>query len=401
MREYLLELAVRKAEEILRKVSAASLEPLREEALRNWVEYEPGQAELGSVAAVDGSHNTIEFKGFTLYAVLAYGVGADFGSGEVVTRVVGDIDVLQPPGVPGMVQLYREVAEAMTAYLLSGTELLMVDGSIRSLLIHPRPLANMRRLNRALERVEEVFGQEFYGNFWERVRDRLRSMMRGVMPVEPFVSKEVVLGHGLTGAEHMDIAALIGYLEKLMVLRALIERAGVRAGGGGLVYVSKTGRSQLYFKGVITAEGVVPVVSDMLVFAAFTSSAGYSRPVLQSEVLEGEDEVLKALPARGELEHIIKRFFDSVDYVVSYVRLVDGGPLLKLEVPVPAGFGAADSLVRGVIDSMAPTASGGYPYPLIEADRMAKITRKDMIVLARSLGILPSLTGREVLEGWL
>lgn len=401
MKEYLLELAVRKAEEILKKVSAASLEPLREEALSQWVDYEAGPSTLDSIAAVDGSQNAVEFKGFTLYAVLAYGTGAYFSRGDVVTRLVGDIDVLQPPGVPGMVQLYRELAEAIAAYLLSDSALLMVDGSIRALLIHPRPLANTERLNKALARVEELFGTDFYGNLWERVGDRLRSFTRSGEIYEPFVSKELMLRHGLTGADNMDVAALIGYLEKLMVLRALVEKASLRRDGRGLVYVSKTSRSQLYFRDVIGEEGVVPVVSDMLVFASFTRSAGYSKPLLQSETVEGGDAVLKALPSRGELSSIIKEFFDRVDYVISYVRLVDGGPLLKLEIPVPSGSGRAEELVRWYINSMAPTITGGYPYPLIEADRMAKITRKDMLVLLRSLGILPSLTGREVLEGWL
>ena len=401
MNEYLYELALRKAGEILRKVSAASLEPLREHALREWVEYLPPPEEIGSVAAVDGSHNTIEFKAFTLYALLAYGLTSDLVAGEASVRLVGDVDVLQPPGVPDMIQLYRELAEAVAAYLVSGADLLMVDGSVRALLIHPRPLANTGRLNRALTKVEELMGEGFYENLWERVRDRLRALEESDTVVDPFVSKEVVRDHGLVSAEYMDAAALIGYLEKLMVIRALLERKAVGARRRGLVYVSKTSRSQLYFREVIRAENVVPVVSDMHVFSAFTSSPGYSRPLLQSEALEGEDEALKALPARGELGRIIKGFFDGVDFIITYVRLVDGGPLLKLEIPVQAGHPDPEGLVRWFVGALAAVSVGGYPLPLAEADRGARITREEMVLLAKSLGILPSLTGREVLGTWL
>ncbi len=405
MREFLLEIALRKSGELVRRISESSLEPLRELVEEEWSSYEPRSIEPDSFSAIDGSHNTIEFKGFTLYALAGYGVGRH--RSEVYERIVGDIDILTPPGISERVQLLRETAETITAYMLAFTDLVMVDGSIRALLIHPRPLANYLVLAKVSEKTVEKLGEGFYEEYWHMVNENLEELRGKSLIDEPYVSKRIVREKQLYGDEDKNIVALLEYLEKLMVLRRLIEEASTDR--PRLVYVSKTSRTTLYFKSgwkdklAEKNRDEVPVISDILAFTYFTHEPGYSRPLPHTEVRS--DEVhLKHLPSYGELGRIIYRFYNDLDYIITFIRLVEYGPVFKLEIPVPRNMVEKidiERIIRRTMDIMKGLEVNGYPYPLIEADKSSKITRQDMIILARSLGLLPTQTGREVLIEWI
>lgn len=405
MKEFLLEIALRKSGELVKKVSESSLESLRELVVEEWNSYEPRSIVPDSFSAVDGSHNTIEFKGFTLYALAGYGAGRH--KGEVYERIVGDIDILTPPGISERVQLLRETAETITAYMLGFTDLVMVDGSIRALLIHPRPLASHLVLEEVSRKTVEKLGEGFYEDYWHMVNENLEELREKNLVEEPYVSKRIIREKQLYGDEDKNIVALLEYLEKLMVLRRLIEEASMDK--PRLVYVSKTSRTTLYFKrewrDKLAEENrdVVPVISDILAFTYFTHEPGYSRPIPHTET-ESDEKRLKHLPVYGELERIIYRFYEGLDYIITFIRLVEYGPVFKLEIPVPRNTVEKtdlDRIIRRIMDIMKGLEVGGYPYPLIEADKSSKITRRDMIVLARSLGLLPTSTGREVLVEWL
>ncbi len=405
MREFLLEIALRKSGELVRRISESSLEPLRELVEEEWRSYEPRSIEPDSFSAVDGSHNTIEFKGFTLYALAGYGVGRH--RSEVYERIVGDIDILTPPGISERVQLLRETAETVTAYMLGFTDIVMVDGSIRALLIHPRPLANYLVLEKVSQKTVEKLGEGFYEEYWHMVNENLEELRGKSLVDEPYVSKRIVREKQLYGDEDKNIVALLEYLEKLMVLRRLIEKASMDR--PRLVYVSKTSRTTLYFKSgwkdklAEENKDEVPVISDILAFTYFTHEPGYSRPLPHTETRSDETH-LKHLPSYGELERIIYRFYNDLDYVITFIRLVEYGPVFKLEIPVPRNMVEKidiERIIRRTMDMMKGLEVNGYPYPLIEADKSSKITRQDMIILARSLGLLPTQTGREVLIEWI
>ncbi len=391
MKDYLIQLALKKAEIIEKRLSETTLEPLREEAEKEWIQYEPRPFEPESIAGVDGSNNSIEFKGITLYAVLGYAImKKDTG---VVEHLVGDIDILYPPGIAERVRLLREIAEAKAALLSRDAEILLVDGSIRSLLIHPRPLTQYVVLDNAIKEAARLFGEKIFYEIYDRVKEQVSGDPEEW--VEPFVSKALALENNLTTEDKEPIVVLLEYVEKLLSLRLLLESRMSNRRWPGIIYLSKTSRSQLYFKHLREVGGI-PVPSDILVFTYFTSKTGYSRPRLS------EGEPLKQLPGKAGLDRLLGDFFNEIDFIVSYTRLEDRGPVLKLEIPVRrASVKDPSRIVEEAIDYISSISVNGYPYPLIDADKSSKITRQDMLLLAQVLGVLPRLTGREVLEEWM
>ncbi len=394
MREYLLQIALRKAEVIRERLSETTLQPLREKAREEWIPYKPEPREPESTAGVDGSNNSIEFKGITLYAVLGYALAKR--KQGVSEHLVGDIDILYPPGIAERIRLLREIAETKTALLVSDVEVLLIDGSIRSLLIQPRPLARYFVLDRAIDEAVEILGGNVFNEIYERIRRQVDTDPETWQ--DPFVSKTLVLENNLTTEDTEPLVVLLEYIEKLLSLRLLLEKRMKLDEWPKTIYVSKTSRSQLYFKHLRENLGI-PVPSDILVFTYFTSKAGYSKPRLS------EEESIKQLPSKAGLRTLLGEFFDKISFIVSYARLEDHGPVLKLEIPVEKKIigdpSSLTEIVREAVNYISYISVNGYPYTLIEADKSSKITRDDIIRLAHILGLLPRLTGREVLEEWI
>ena len=136
----------------------------------------------------------------------------------------------------------------------------------------------------------------------------------------------------------------------------------------------------------------------MIMFTYASIKSGFSKPL---RIMRRE---LKELPRYGELDDLIGGFYDRIDYILSYVRLEDGGPVLMIEVPVDNSVVSEDSyedLITWFFNQLSSISYRGYPYPLIEVDKLVKITRQDMVNLAQIIGFLPRMTGREVLVEWL
>ncbi len=405
MKDYLLELALRKADVIRSRINVEKLEKLEEIARSFWRPYEPVEVEPGSYSAVDGSQNQVSFKGFTLYAVIGYGLAR---RGDSIDEApVGDIDVLMPPGVPERIQLYRETAEAIASYLVSRTDLVMIDGSIKALLIHPRPLAETYELQQAVRKLEDRLGEGFYREYWRMINKGLGELERGGLIIDPYQSKKIMLREGLVGEEDKPLTALLEYLEKLMILRRVIEEN--RCERPRLLYISKTSRTMEYVREAVEREkkekegkwgkGEEPILlSDIVLFSAFTREPGYSEP----KIIPLRE--VKRLPIEGELGRIIRGFYDNYSIALTFIRLVEGGPVFKLEIPVEGTGEGLGGLVEKhlprILNLLRGLEVNGYPYPLIEVDKTAKITRKDMHTIAMSIGLLPQVTGREVLEEW-
>ena len=397
MRDYLLEIALRKAGVIRSRVSEANLEPLRRVVEEYWKPHDPTELEPASYAAVDGSHNRVDFKGYTLYAVMGYGLARI--NDRVVEAPVGDVDLLLPPGVSERIQLYRETAEAIAAYKVSRSDLLMIDGSLKALLIHPRPLAGELALRSAINKAEERLGEDFFQEYWEGINKGLEEIRGESLVVDPFYSKKIIFTRGLLSSDDRGIIALLEYIEKLMVLRRVLEE-NIDEDKSRIVYISKTSRTMEYFKKAeIGEKDVVPVISDILLFSYFTKKPGYSKPLIIPL------EEVKRLPDTGVLARIIRGFYDEIGIALTFARIIEGGPVFKLEIPVKiAGGGPSmeklESIIHTFMNYMKGLEVNGYPYPLIEVDKASKITRGDMHTIAQSIGLLPQITGREVLEEW-
>lgn len=408
MKEYLLELALRRKDKIVRAMQQLSNEEYRVMAEENWVEYTPSPNPPESVAAVDGSSLILELRDASFYGVKAYAL-TRHGS-AVRHKYLGDVGVVTVANAPGFVRAFREICETKTA-LSSSSRLLVVDGSIISLLISPEPLTRIG-IKRGLQAAEELAGLDVTVSLFDKLLEQAGELEKEDLYYgEPFISRlileEALTGGGRdagkTGSDPEAAYAFIVFIEKLLSLRLLLEK--LMSGGRRLAYVSKRSRSKEYLRRLRGTgdggffKGRVSGPTDMAVFSNYTRTAGFSEPLIVEEV-----ETIKDLPSEGVLRRLVRDYFENIGIILTYVRLAQDGPVLKLEIPFDKSSGIsaarAREIVKEVMDMLAGESHNGYPYPLIQVDKLVKVTRQDLTQIAFSLGILPSLTGREVLGEW-
>jgi len=408
LKEYLLELALRRKDKIVRAMQQLSNEEYRVMAEEKWVEYTPSPNPLESVTAVDGSSLILELRDASLYGVEAYAL-TRHGS-AVRHKYLGDVGVVTVANPLGFTRAFREICEAKTA-LTSSSRLLVVDGSIISLLINPEPLTRIG-IKRGLQAAEELAGLDVTVSLFDKLLEQAGELEKEDLYYgEPLISRlileESLTGGGRdagkTGSDPEAAYAFIVFIEKLLSLRLLLEK--FMSGGRRLAYVSKRSRSKEYLRRLRGTgdggffKGRVSGPTDMAVFSNYTRTAGFSEPLIVEEV-----ETIKDLPSEGVLRRLVRDYFENIGIILTYVRLAQDGPVLKLEIPFDKSSGVsaarAREIVKEVMDMLAGESHNGYPYPLIQVDKLVKVTGQDLTQIAFSLGILPSLTGREVLGEW-
>jgi hypothetical protein len=408
LKEYLLELALRRKDEIVRAMQQLSNEEYRVMAEEKWMEYTPSPNPPESVAAVDGSYQILALRDASFYGVKAYAL-TRHGS-TVRHKYLGDVGVVTVANAPGFVRAFREICEAKTA-LSSSSRLLIVDGSIISLLISPEPLTRIG-IKRGLQATEELAGLDVTVSLFDKLLEQAGELEKEDLYYgEPFISRlileEALTGGGRdageTGSDPEAAYAFIVFIEKLLSLRLLLEK--FMSGGRRLAFVSKRSRSKEYLRRLRGTgdggffKGRVSGPTDMAVFSNYTRTAGFSEPLIVEEV-----ETIKDLPSEGVLRRLVRDYFENIGIILTYVRLAQDGPVLKLEIPFDKSSGIsaarAREVVKEVMDMLAGESHNGYPYPLIQVDKLVKVTGQDLTQIAFSLGVLPSLTGREVLGEW-
>jgi len=408
LREYLLELALRKKDEIAWAIQQLSSDEYRAMAEENWVEYTPTVNQPESITAVDGSALSMELRDTSIYGVKAYALSRHQSS--VRHKYIGDVDVVTAANADGLVRAFREICEAKIA-LASISKLVLIDGSIISLLINPDPLTRIG-IRRGIEAVERLIGLDEVVVLLDKIREQALELEEADRYFgDPFISRSILKevkkgGIGFTDIDDSVFEAAFAFtvfVEKLLSLRLLLDKSMVE--GWGLVYVSKRSRSKEYLRKLKTTrvgkafEGRLSGPTDMAVFSNYTRTPGFSKPLIVEEV-----ETIKTLPSEGVLKKHVRDYFESIGIILTYVRLVQDGPVLKLEIPFRKGSAVSAStareVVKSVMDMLAGESYNGYPYPLIQVDKLVKVTRQDLNQIAFSLGILPSLTGREVLGEW-
>ena len=388
--EEVLRVALAKRDEILRKLAALKDESLTEAVREWWVSYDPRPNTPKSVGGVDGGQAVQEFQGFTVYAVSAASIIYELSSGSWLpkTLVLADVDVLTPPSVSVRVSLYRETLEAKAGALaaLSGVKLLLMDGSLRSVIIEPRPRGEGGGVtfDRALQLMRRFFGGDIAESLIEAVEAGLKD--QDSLRRSPLAAGKVLRLERVPPRHRLDVATAAEYVEKLASYRALLKLACEEV---ELAYVSKRSRTSNYFVR-LRREKLLP--SDIMMFQHLTSEPGFSKPILPEE-----RRVLKHVPGVGGF----KEFFSSLKVWVTYVRLVEGGPVLRVEIPVLGDTPLSEGRVKSLLDMMAGVSADGYPYPLHEADKVVRVPRSTLSIIVNSLGLQPYLSGREVLEEWL
>ncbi|MEZ0393851.1 MAG: DNA double-strand break repair nuclease NurA [Desulfurococcaceae archaeon] len=390
--EYLLELFLSRADQLAKDLEAARsiAESLKELVEGLWAARTPKAPGPHGVSAVDGGSNFLELKWQALYAVVGYGMEGD-GARE---HWIGDVGLLSVQDVADFVRTLREICELKAALSLRARPII-IDGSVTPLLVDPSPLARRATLAEAFKITAKVLGEEAVDEVWrglQEQRRRLRDSARFLG--EPFIARALVR-NTREGADVVFPFLLL--VERLLALRMLLEEAGTEAGDvPGVAFLSKSSRGRQYCER-IDACRAHPLLSDSTVFELATRRSGYSSPVRVPE--EG---VIKAMPREGALGELVRDFFEEVGIYASYVRLIDDGPVLRLELAVRGG-GPKDVArsIEALMDVLAGSSYEGYPYPLIVADRKARVERDALLRLAWSLGSVVPMTGREVLGEWL
>ncbi len=374
---YLLEAAARRRDELLRKIERGRLKAYVEEAERLWNRMHSIGDPPSTLAGVDGSSGNLDFKGFTLYAVTGVSHSYDNMEGSYRLRHAYrliDVDVLEPPLVAERIGVYREILEAKAGLrVLGSTEVLLMDGSLVSALIKPAPF-EQASLPEAVSMARHIWGPGIFDKLLEAFEESLPETR------DPIASKRLVGALAPGGRGYINAVILLEYLEKLLSYKALLEE---RKQGVLIGFLSKTSRSHLYFEEQARRMGRHPP-PDIYVFETLDPPPGFSEP----RMLDAPKFLPDELGLAG--------FYRSVKVAVSYVRLVEGGPIMRLEIPF-----ADKSSVESLIRMLAAVSPDGYPHPLYEAHIACKITRRDLVDAAHVLGIDVELTGREVLGEWL
>lgn len=334
------EVVLSKGEEIRRAVEE---EWVPKEAVNEaWLPYEGGRASSIKICGVDGGRNYKEYSDWVVYVVNAEGV---IYNGEVAEEPVKlfDVDVLLPYRyVEERIRTYCEILElkaALKALEERGVDRVLIDGSLVSALIKPlyaergRKLAGIDKFVARLEDVSPSIPKVASKECWPELRE----------------------GYGRRAGRALSF---LSGVEKLIVLKRVLE-----AGGARVAFVSKTSRGIDYFSAP---------KPDLALFQQFTRGPGYSRP-FECRIM---DKVKKQFPVHLD-------FFRSLELTLFYVRLEEGGPVLKFEVP----SALSREEVEELLSEVAPYSVAGYPYPLSKAHLDVEVSSDEVERVARILGL--------------
>jgi len=310
------------------------------------------------------------------------------------TLVIADVDVLFS-SAGGWVGMLREILEAKTGAVaaLKDARLILADGSFRSVIIEPRPRGERGgyTFDKAAEALRRSSGPDVFSRIVEGVEEGIKNPV--TLKEEPLVARREVRLDGVPPDMRVDAVTASEYIEKLASIRALLREAAWRR--ARLIYVSKRSRSSHYFKELREGKVLPP---DIMMFQYLITEPGFSKPIFPEVGERGGTRRIKQVPGVEGLDE----FYSKVKVAVSYVRLVPGGPVLRVEIPVIEGSGPTidEGFMRSVMDALASASAEGYPYPLFEADKIARIPRATLSIIIQALGLPPLLTGREVLDEW-
>ncbi len=364
----------------------------REVVEKNWFYNKPGNSMPKTVYGVDGGSYSVEFKGSVLAVVTAISLGyslEDEAYHSIDSIKTALIDTILPPRYASeRVSLYRETLEGKVAcHSCRDGSLVLMDGTIASVLIAPRPRhPSVREVlfrKTDVEAVTSLISRDnplFYEVFSKCIEDVLGK--QSMLMEKPMCTP--VLDYSFVDKNLIDyVVTIVEYLEKLYTYGHLLKR--VYSGECSLVYIAKNSYSS----------DILEVVNypDIILFERLTSKPGFST-IKVKKLTE-----IKHIPSAFLPKHIssILEYFDKLCVYYGYVRLGDKTPVLKMEVIDRCGVDSID-LFRRYHSLLFSISVDGYPFPLKTAHLDSHITYSDVDRLLHILGFDIESTGREVLE---
>ncbi len=314
-----------------------------------WKEKLPQPSTPEKVKAVDGSRNRKDYAGYVIYAVGACSLLFKGGvlSDESYTAY---LDLLKPEeysdsrlrNLMGIVET-KEVLKD-----IDEVNALLIDGSIIGNAV--RPIVFEQKIE---ERMKNWSLKAFAG-----IKEELLKEIVGSSLLYREVEKY------FPGDSYPLVAGYLEYLEYLYTIYTLLER-----GRGKIIAVSKHSNSRNY-----ELDRVLP---DIAVLNEANLPPGYTEP---KEIPLGE----KKFSFPGEFEELLP----EKKFKVFYFKLSSSKGVYKCET---------DMEVEEALKILRFYEIMGYPYPLMEAHRRVKITKKD---IEEIIGLLAfkGTTGREALN---
>ncbi len=325
----------------------------RECVKHHWIDYAPRSLNGNSVAGVDGGRGVKVFREYSLYVVDGVGVVySGYERGELIETF--DVDLLVPQGLVDIrTRLLMQIVEAKTALkaLNEGCNLVLCDGSLVSSIVFRSivPYQSVENIDLIISEVSALNSEKLVS--------------------KPILSKNyasLVLKN--YGEKAKTAMAKIEASEMLTTYRRLLEEYGSR-----VVWVSKTSTGTELLK---------TFIPDITILQYLTRGTGYTRPI----------QISISRPRKWSFP-VHDDFFHGYELTLFYTRFEERGLVYRVEVP-----GRVDEdWVEWFMDSVCQYCVEGYPYMLREADRIARVSRRDMETVMRVLGIVEARTGREAL----
>ncbi len=365
--------AVEKRDNILAKLAQLKKSVVKEDVTSRWMEHDMSPTnKYGHIAGEDGSHNSIPFVGYVLYAVETVAMRRNFNdpSDTPTLRTYNDVDVIRPyKYVQERIGNYMAILELKNMYKMlaenPGIELMLFDGSIQSHVFKPYVEP---RLGYEKKVKKEFVIEEILPLLEQQIAEN-----NDVVLISPQLYP--LLLEKLDKESANITQSYVEYLEKLLVLKKLFDFKDK------IVAISKTSTSMIYFR------KEVPEVPDIALFSYFTQEPGYSIELMH----------LKERPDLNPYQYveIEKEFFKRQELVLFYARLKKNYPVLKFELMRPTN----DREVKEILSALSMHCYNGYPVILRKVHEEAKITRKQMENIASLLELIStSQRQRSVLQ---
>ncbi|MEM1610338.1 MAG: DNA double-strand break repair nuclease NurA [Sulfolobales archaeon] len=161
-----------------------------------------------------------------------------------------------------------------------------------------------------------------------------------------------------------------------MLVRALVELSIENT--HRFVFISKNSISRDLIR-TYFPQSYKALRTDFYYLSRYTIEPGYTRPL----IIGGGEGNLGAL---GIVEQVKKIAGISSLYIaVSYIRLRAGGPIMRIEMPLKSPDNAEEA-VRDIMRDIAGDDTG-YPLVLRVADKLARVSSRDMDRIKRILGL--------------
>lgn len=321
---------------------------------------------------VDGSRGIERLSGVVLYAISVVGVGNEI-------REMSEITTLRPHlNIEERIRLHMHTSEFRVG-CFAEEEIVLIDGSLRGAFI--RPASYPEDTSKLYTNYElENFVADFVEVLEEHFKEIERDLVTGKARKNYLLSRSEILKwmekSYRTGEKRLEeFTILAEYIEYLHALNRLLEKK--------VLFIAKS-----FYTHEFDSEVCDSTVLDVFALKNF----GF----LKSGYIVFKPSFNKSLPwfiqkNRKKFKNLFKEINSA------FIRLEDNGNIYLLE--------STEKISEEIISKLRGLEFDGYPFPLLQAHKIAKMKRSELRNLIASIisTLNPELaqllrSGRDILE---